>query len=121
MQWPFRTGAQPLSLFTPVSGGGINIASWHSRHSLTWSWILSARRHPSDGSQWRLWFSTWKNNDGRQWWLGLPFVGIQWHRQKPMWFRDVMRSQSDRHREDEREAFDRGRRTGRRDVFQGVG
>lgn len=69
-----------------------NLASFHSPHSLTWSWILSFSR---DGySERRFWplIMPYRSNQGMQCVIRLPFIGlIQWHRQQPMWFRDLYR------------------------------
>lgn len=83
----------PLRLLAPTnSKRTFNLASYHSRHSLTWSWILSlsfsgAWRKP-DGRL-RFAFTPWGTNTGRQWMLVLPFVALQWHRQHEMWFREM--------------------------------
>lgn len=82
-----------LKLLAPTnSKQTFNLAAYHSRHSLTWSWILSlsfsgAWRKP-DGRL-RLAFSPWKANTGGQWVLVVPFVALQWHRQHEMWFREM--------------------------------
>mgnify|MGYP001604277069 CR=1 FL=1 len=112
-----------LALFKPVSGGGVNIASWHSPHSLTWSWILSYRPYQADENRRTLMrFWRWKDNGGPQWMLCLPWLGtVQWQRQRPMWYRDLINSERDRLSEDAREEYERGRRRGRQDVFLGVG
>lgn len=69
-----------------------NLASFHSPHSLTWSWILS---FSCDGySERRFWplVMTYRTNQGLQWVVRIPYVGLfQWHRQRPMWFRDLYR------------------------------
>lgn len=77
-----------LALFTHVSGGGINIASWHSPHSLTWSWILSIRRQRNGEGRW-LGFHLRKTNVGTQWMLQFAHCTLQWHRQRPMWYREM--------------------------------
>lgn len=94
-------GVGGLKLLAPTnSKRRVNLASYHSRHSLTWSWILSlavsgAWRKPN--GRLRFGFSPWRTNCGGQWVLVLPFVELHWHRQRPMWFRDMF------HRARERE------------------
>jgi hypothetical protein len=76
----------------------INIASYHSPHSLTWSWILCVTidgiwRYPppplATRKGLRFGFSPYRTNGGLQWVLALPFVTVGWRRQKEMWFRDM--------------------------------
>lgn len=87
-----------LGLFQKTnSKGHINLAAYHSPHSLTWSWILSVsfsgawRYDPAFSKRrgLRFGFSSWRNNYGRPWVLCLPWVAIEWHVQRPMWFRDL--------------------------------
>jgi hypothetical protein len=84
-----RLGA--LSLFTRTNTPGcINIAAWHSRRSLTWSWVLNFRRFRAD--EWRV-FPLWGGH-GRwghdQWFVRIPWLGIfHWHRQERMPHRDA--------------------------------
>lgn len=123
MRNPFRAGAQPLGIWQRTNSPGvIDLISWHSRHSLTWSWFVSFSRFRADEARVRPLWGGFRHNCGGQWFLRVPYCGLlTLHRQQPMWYRDMMDNQRDRHREDEREAFERGRRVGRRDVFQGVG
>lgn len=76
-----------------------NLASWHSAHSLTWSWIVSI----SLDGEWRgsnggLRFGVfpWRDNGGSQAVVALPFIVIQRHRQREMWFRDMYFRSRDR-------------------------
>lgn len=95
-----------LGLFNRTnSARTFNIAAYHSPHSLTWSWILSVSfdglwRYPppplATRKGLRLGFHPYRTNDGRQWVLTMPFVCIQWHRQREMWFRDLHASARDR-------------------------
>lgn len=62
-----------------------NLASFHSPHSLTWSWILSASKR--EGA--KLGFFPFRTNNGLQWVLTLPLVSFQWQRQQPMFYRDM--------------------------------
>lgn len=90
-----------LSLFRRTSNKGCwNIAAFHSPHSLTWSWILSFSL-PTKGSGRWLGFHRWQTNDGGQWLLQVARCALQWHRQRPMWYRDLY-WKLDRQREDER-------------------
>ena len=94
---PMQIG--PLALFHKTnSARSFNIASWHSPHSLTWSWILSVSfdgiwRYPppplATRKGLRLGFHPFRTNGGLQWVLTFPFVLFHWHRQRPMWFRDL--------------------------------
>ena len=78
-----------LMFFTRCSGEGCwNLASFHSPHSMTWSWVLSFRLPRSrDEGRW-FHFSRYRSNDGLQWWLQIARISISWHRQRPMWYRD---------------------------------
>lgn len=81
----FKNG---LALFTKTSGRRCwNVASFHSPHSLTWSWILSFSLPRADEGRW-LHFISWRTNCGRQWLLQVARCALQWHTQRPMWFRD---------------------------------
>ena len=100
----------PLAvLLTPIFPGlavlrrtndrrAFNLLAYHSPHSLTWSWILSARfdrtTRMGDG---RLRFALhpYQTNQGLQIVLVLPWLCLQWHRQQPMFYRDMWRRQRD--------------------------
>lgn len=102
----------PLSLFSKTSSRrDFNLASWHSSHSLTWSWIVSLSLQPfgfpkpfalrnsigfGAGLGQMLAFNIYRTNDGTQWSIALLWVSLEWHRQRPMWFRDIMRREWDR-------------------------
>lgn len=81
-----------LSFFRRTnSPGHWNIAAYHSPHSLTWQWVLSFALFRAD--EWRVW-PIWmpeRQHEGLfQWTARIPFVGfLRWHRQKPMWYRDM--------------------------------
>lgn len=80
-----------LNFFRKTSQrGSWNIAAYHNPHSLTWSWVLSLSLFRADEGRVRpLWWS-YPTNQGRQWGFRIPYVGIvSWHRQQPMWFRDM--------------------------------
>lgn len=81
-----------------------NLASFHSPHSLTWSWILSLRF--SEGVTFKPRFRkreggfsvgfgnmlsgyTYKYNNGREWEINFLTVGLHYSPQRPMWFRDM--------------------------------
>lgn len=90
-----------------------NIASYHSPHSLTWSWVFSLRRQPL--FTFRPWaqfqgghfpgfgagfgqfisFHAYRNNGG--WQIGWSLLWHELHRssQQPMWFRDIYRRKVD--------------------------
>lgn len=67
-----------------------NVISFHSRHSLTWSWILSFSVFRGDEARVRpLWYS-YRDNQGLQWGFRIPYVGlVRWSRQQPMFYRDL--------------------------------
>lgn len=72
-----------------------NIAAYHSPHSLTWRWVLSFSRGGYFGRLPRIW--TYRDNNGRQWSLNLPWIGsFDWRVQRPMWFRDLYIRQRDK-------------------------
>lgn len=67
-----------------------NIASFHSPHSLTWSWVLGFSKFGSDEARVGPLLYSYRDNHGLEWSLRIPFVGfIHWHRQHEMWFRDL--------------------------------
>lgn len=75
----------------------INLASWHSPHSLTWRWTLSFARFKGDErrAHWRL-LHTNRDNNGLQWMVLLPWIGLlDFHQQPPMWYRDLYVRQRD--------------------------
>jgi hypothetical protein len=88
-----------LSLFKRTSNKStVNIAAYHSRHSLTWSWILSVSfdgiwRKPSGGL--RFGVHPYRDNGGLQVVVTLPFLIFHRHRQREMWFRDLHRRAAD--------------------------
>jgi hypothetical protein len=109
-----------LSLFARTnSPRHWNLASWHSPHSLTWSWILHADvSRPTFNPHWRAYgkhspdsplgpafhagfgtlarVSAYRNNNG--WQLGASLLGVtlSWSRQQPMWYHDLWRRERDR-------------------------
>lgn len=81
-----------LQFFTRTSDAHrINLASWHSPHSLTWRWLIAWSRFKGDErrAHWRmLWWS--RGNTGFQWSLIIPWVGrLNGQTQHPMWYRDL--------------------------------
>jgi hypothetical protein len=94
-----------------------NLASFHSPHSLTWSWILSLRfsegitfkpRFMKDEGRLSVGFGnmlsgyTCKQSGGREWEINFLTVGLHYSPQRPMWFRDMFWRA-----DDEREALKR--------------
>lgn len=79
-----------LSFFKKTSDGSYNLVSYHSPHSMTWSWIFGVNR---DGwSERRLWpiLMSYRTNDGLQLILRIPHIAIfRWHRQRPIWYRNL--------------------------------
>lgn len=103
-----------LRLLRRDSGHGLLLASWHSPHSLTWSWILRAGwGRPEYASPIRIWSRAgehrtygfgvgsllhayaMRHNGGWQWGLIVLGAGLHWSRQQPMWFRDLYRRACD--------------------------
>lgn len=86
-----------LSLFSKTSSPRtFNLASWHSPHSMTWSWILSISRSSEETNV--LWpiFMPYRTNGGLQFVLRIPFIAlVHWHRQRPMWYRDLYNRKRD--------------------------
>jgi hypothetical protein len=108
-----------LSLFNRTSSAQhISVASWHSSHSLTWRWglhasllkpwplaALAAWRNPgkhyghgglSLGVRPLLWLVASRDNNGWQFMLTVLCVQLDFHQQRPMWYRDLYRRQRDR-------------------------
>ncbi|MCW5722054.1 MAG: hypothetical protein KIS86_13015 [Devosia sp.] len=95
----------PLSLLSRTSDRKtINLASWHSPHSLTWRWIMSLRRHPfawpkphasantvgfGAGLGTLLSFHAYRTNGGWQWELSALWHGLHFSQQRPMWFKNM--------------------------------
>lgn len=104
-----------LSLFSRTSSrSSFNIASYHSPHSLTWSWILSVNfdrmwRKPNGWP--RAGVYPHRNNNGLQIVVTMPCIVVHLHRQREMWYKDMYRSASDRE-----EKLERRVRKLRRDV-----
>lgn len=65
-----------------------NLASYHPAASTTWLWILSLSVLPREESRW-FYFSAFRTSVGIKWILTLPRLRLQWHRQRPMWYRDL--------------------------------
>jgi hypothetical protein len=112
-----------LAIFQRTNSRGlINLASWHSPHSLTWRWILSANwrggslwrphcfasRHDYGGkapAHWCLAAGVGRlgaarisrDNNGIGWDVSLLGVSLQWSSQRPMWFRDLYNSDYEAH------------------------
>ena len=78
-----------LKFFSRPSGKCYwDIASYHSPHSMTWSWILSFNLPRSrDEGRW-LYFSRHRNNAGMEGSLQVARMCLRWHRQRPIWYRD---------------------------------
>lgn len=74
------------------------IASYHSPHSLTWSWCLDFHLFSKGERVIRrsLYFAYRNHPSTLQWGVVIPFIGlIYWNRQQPMWYRDLWRRQND--------------------------
>jgi hypothetical protein len=99
-----------LKLFSRTSNRRrINLASFHSPHSLTWSWVLSLALSrvgsikPYASLKLRDTFvpgfhlglgqligvTAYKANNGLQWSISLLWVSLSWSRQAAMYYRDM--------------------------------
>lgn len=99
-----------LKLFTRTSDRhSWNLASYHSPHSLTWSWLLCFSLFRSDVR--RVWPLGWayRTNTGRCWGLRLPWIGVlHYQSQRPIWYRDLyMQQRGERAQPSERESIAR--------------
>ena len=65
-----------------------NVVSFHSPHSMTWTWILSFAFPRADEGRW---LGFWRRRSalGLQWGVQVARCSLQWHRQSPMWYRDA--------------------------------
>ncbi|KNY20368.1 hypothetical protein [Methylobacterium sp. ARG-1] len=107
---------QGLSLFRLTSDRRtVNLASWHSPHSLTWRWILSAGFQRIVFAKPRgMWKTTgphvyrcgsigtvlsafaMRHNNGWQFGLTVLGLAISFSQQRPMWFRDLYYAEQNR-------------------------
>lgn len=105
-----------LSLFRRTSDRStINIASWHSPHSMTWRWLLSASVQRIEFAKPRgMWETTGRHvyrcgsigsvisgfamRDNNGWQFGLTLLGLRlsFSQQQPMWYRDLYAAERDR-------------------------
>lgn len=91
-----------LSLFAKTNSRGCyNIASWHSPHSMTWSWVLSLSL-PRRGQGRFFHFATFRSTLPTQWHLQLMWFTLSWLRQNPMWYRDTYHKLNDEQAQRER-------------------
>ncbi|KTS09719.1 hypothetical protein SB2_11730 [Methylobacterium radiotolerans] len=106
-----------LTIFERRGRGRADIASWHSPHSLTWSWILTVGwavpRYVKPHWQWEavgphkfrgasigslINAHAMRNNNGWQWGFAVLGLSLSWSHQYPMWFRDLYwRRESERY------------------------
>lgn len=102
-----------LGLFRRTSERGRYIvASWHSPHSLTWSWCLTVSGQPlrwpkpfamantagfGAGLGQMLAFDTYTTNGGRQWFASLFWVSFSWRRQRPLYYREMFARERGEH------------------------
>src|SRR5829696_404721 len=76
-----------LKFFTRTSGrGSWDLISYHSPHSLTWSWILSFQL-PRQGEG--RWFGFHRMSGQQKWLLQIAKFSLGWYSQESMWFRDM--------------------------------
>lgn len=104
----------PLGLFNRTSDGRVlNVASWHSSHSITWRWSLSLiRQHLSIRPLFHAYRQHGRggfvagfgqlaavranqDNNGWQWSISLFWHELAFHQQQPMWYRDIVHRQDD--------------------------
>lgn len=76
-----------------------NLLAYHSPHSLTWSWCLSVSfdriAWNEHANRLRLGVHPYRTNAGLQIAFLAPWLCLQWHRQQPMYYRDMWRRQRD--------------------------
>lgn len=101
-----RLGA--LSLMRKTSSRStLNLAAWHSPHSLVWSWCasISADRIWRKPNGWlRFGIYGGKHNYGGEWMLAFPFIILRWSWQHEKWFKDMYRRKAIECEELERKA-----------------
>jgi hypothetical protein len=106
-----------LTLFSRTSDRKtVNLASWHSSHSLTWRWGLSLRRHNmtlrpfahsslplrhghgglGTGFGTLVSLTAFRTNGGWQFAVTLLAHSLDFHQQESMFYRDLYRRQRDR-------------------------
>lgn len=71
------------------------LAAWHSRHSLTWRWVMHVMRFRGDERRW-CWppLLRWRTNYGLNWTLVIPWVcRIEFQQQHSMFYRDMYERQ----------------------------
>ena len=76
-----------IGFLTKTSGkGSWNLLSFHSPHSLTWSWLISFQlpRH-GEGR----WLGFHRMQGQQKWLLQVAKFGLGWSSQEPMWYRDM--------------------------------
>ena len=105
-----RIGGLSLFVRLPTSRGSWNIAAWHSRHSLTWRWIVHLSRQPFGAPRpyafWRggnlalglgqlIGTNFTHTNTGWRFRVALFWIGLELLTQRPMWFCDLYRRERD--------------------------
>jgi hypothetical protein len=64
-----------------------NIAAHHPPHSMTWTWILSFGLPRRGEGRW--FYFGYAPGQGQRWHLQFFKFSLHWHRQEPMWYRDL--------------------------------
>lgn len=77
----------------------LNLLSYHSPHSLTWSWVLSLQidriAWNEHANRLRFGIRPYRTNQGLQIAFLVPWLCLHWHRQQPMFYRDMWQRQRD--------------------------
>ncbi|MGB6080238.1 MAG: hypothetical protein WBF99_12340 [Xanthobacteraceae bacterium] len=77
----------------------LNLLSYHSPHSLTWSWVLSLQidriAWNEHANRLRFGLHPYRTNQGLQIAFLMPWLCLQWHRQQPTFYREMWRRQRD--------------------------
>jgi hypothetical protein len=94
-----------LALFRRTNvPGHWNLASYHSPHSITWSWILSYSLWKRGEAEFTPWFARFGTNSGLIWHVRLPLLGtLRWSRQREMYYRDMWERRRDQDDAEKRE------------------
>lgn len=85
-----------LHLFNRTNQPGCwTLAAWHSRHSLTWRWLIHVSRFRGDErrASWRM-LHRWQTNHGLNWMFLVPWIcRIDFQQQESMFYRDMYERQ----------------------------
>lgn len=80
-----------LTFFKRTSGRGVwNLVSYHSWHSMTWSWLISFSLRGRSEAVIRPLYWSHRSEKAYRCGIRIPYIGtLRWARQEPMWYRDL--------------------------------